>query len=108
MHVLPRRNPDVVDSPVLELRDVLLESNPMLLVSRDVPLKSLHHGHVLLRRLLHVFAHLDGVYDMSKDGRLGNFLGKYGGCLQEDGVVGGSGYGLSSQDMGRNLNSNGL
>ena len=59
--VLPRRNPDVVDSPTLELRDMLLESDPMLLVRRDMPLKSLHHGHVLLRRLLHEIAHLDGL-----------------------------------------------
>jgi hypothetical protein len=44
---LPGWNPDVVDTPALQLRYMLFEPNPMLLICRDIPLESLHHGLIL-------------------------------------------------------------
>lgn len=43
---MPWRQPDVVNPPLLELADVLLEADPVLLVGGNVPLEALHHGHV--------------------------------------------------------------
>lgn len=53
----PWRNPDVIDSPLLEVGNMFFESNPVFLVSRDIPLESLHHGHVLGSWLLTTFPH---------------------------------------------------
>lgn len=47
MVYLPRWNPNIVDTPALQLRYVLFKPNPMLLICRDIPLESLHHRLIL-------------------------------------------------------------
>lgn len=59
---LPRRDPYIVDAPLLQAGDMLLEAHPMLLIGWDVPLESLHHRHVLRSSILDVLPHFDGYW----------------------------------------------
>ena len=54
------RNPDVIDAPFLELRDVLVEPGPVFLVGGHIPFEALQHRHVLRGGLLFL-GHLEAV-----------------------------------------------
>lgn len=47
-----RRNPHVIDADGFELRKLVVETDPMLVIVWDVPFESLHHRHVLWRGFL--------------------------------------------------------
>lgn len=55
---LRRRDPDVVHAKLFQLRNVLIKSDPMLLVGRHIPLEALKHRHVLGRGFL-LLRHLE-------------------------------------------------